>query len=107
MDDKNQQGVQPTPPVVGGQADTAMPTAPLGGVQPVADKQTPPTAVPTPAPVTPISAPTEEVTPAGGEVSASQVADQVMDQKADFGQPGEKSAEDTTPQVPTEPVSAK
>lgn len=92
MDDKNQQGVQPTPPVVGGQADTAMPTAP---------------AVPTPAPVTPISAPTEEVTPAGGEVSASQVADQVMDQKADFGQPGEKSAEDTTPQVPTEPVSAK
>ena len=104
MDDKNQQGVQPIPPVVGGQADTAMPIAPLGGQSGVT-----PTVVstPTPAPVTPILVPTEKVTPAGGEVSASQVADQVMDQKADFGQPKAKPTEDTTPQVPIEPAVAK
>lgn len=105
MDDKNQQGVQPTPPVVGGQADAAMPTAPLGGVQPEADTQpeTPTVVTPIPAPVTP----TEGVTPADGEVSASQVADRVMDKKADFGQPTAKPAEDTTPQVPIEPASAE
>jgi hypothetical protein len=101
MDDKDQQGVQTT--------DTAMPTTPLGDG---GDKQAPPSvaAVPTPAPVTPTPAPvtpTEEVAPASGEVSASQVADQVMDQKADFGQSSATPAGDTTPQVPTEPPTAK
>ena len=98
MDDKDQQGVQPVVPV---------PTTPLGGDK----QQTPPVAaVSTPAPVTPTPAPvtpTEEVTPASGEVSASQVAEQVMDQKADFAKPSATPAEDTTPQVPTEPPTAK
>jgi len=104
MDDKDQQGVQPV---------ASVPTTPLGGIQPEADKQqTPPpvAAVPTPAPVIPTPAPvtpTEKVAPASGEVSASQVADQVMDQKADFGQPSATPAEDTTPQVPTESPTAK